>query len=107
MNSAERTHHWQQHIQHWRDTGLSGAAFCKQQSLSYHQFVYWRRKLEGPGDATDIERVPTSGFARVAQIASAPNLESNDLTLKLPGGMAITGLHAGNVDLLGAILRQL
>jgi hypothetical protein len=107
MNSTERTHHWQQHIEHWRDTGLSGAAFCKQQSLSYHQFVYWRRKLEGPGDATDIERVPTSGFARVAQIASAPNLESNDLTLKLPGGMAITGLHAGNVDLLGAILRQL
>jgi hypothetical protein len=43
----------------------------------------------------------------VAQIASAPNLESNDLTLRLPGGMAITGLHAGNVDLLGAILRQL
>jgi hypothetical protein len=107
MNSTERTHHWQQHIEHWRDTGLSGAAFCKQQSLSYHQFVYWRRKLEGPGDATDIERVPTSGFARVAQIASAPNLESNDLTLRLPGGMAITGLHAGNVDLLGAILRQL
>jgi hypothetical protein len=107
MNSAERTYHWQQHIEHWRDTGLSGAAFCKQQSLSYHQFVYWRRKLEGPGDATDIERVPTSGFARVAQIASAPNLESNDLTLRLPGGMAITGLHAGNVDLLGAILRQL
>jgi hypothetical protein len=107
MNSAERTYHWQQHIEHWRDTGLSGAAFCKQQSLSYHQFVYWRRKLEGPGDATDIERVPTSGFARVAQIASAPNLESNDLTLRLPGGMAITGLHGGNVDLLGAILRQL
>jgi hypothetical protein len=30
-----------------------------------------------------------------------------NLTLRLPGGMAITGLHAGNVDLLGAILRQL
>jgi hypothetical protein len=105
MNSAERTYHWQQHIEHWRDTGLSGVAFCKQQSLSYHQFVYWRRKLEGPGDATDIERVPTSGFARVTQVAASP--VSNDLTLKLPGGMAITGLHAGNVDLLSAILRQL
>jgi hypothetical protein len=107
MNSTERTHHWQQHIQHWRDTGLSGAAFCKQQSLSYHQFVYWRRKLDRAASVPGAEQVSTSGFARVAQIASAPNLESNDLTLKLPGGMAITGLHAGNVDLLGAILRQL
>jgi hypothetical protein len=30
-----------------------------------------------------------------------------ELTLMLPGGIAITGLHAGNVDVLGAILRQL
>jgi hypothetical protein len=49
--------------------------------------------------------VPTSGFARVTQVAASPL--SDDLTLRLPGGMAITGLHAGNVDLLGAILRQL
>jgi hypothetical protein len=53
MNSTARTHYWQQHIEHWRDTGLSDAAFCKQQSLSYHQFVYWRRKLEGTDGATD------------------------------------------------------
>jgi hypothetical protein len=59
MNSAERTYHWQQHIEHWRDTGLSGVAFCKQQSLSYHQFVYWRRKLEGPGDAYPPLKRPT------------------------------------------------
>ena len=107
MTSQERANFWHQHVINWQTSGFSGQAYCKQQSLTYHQFVYWRRKLEGPGDATDIERVPTSGFARVAQIASAPNLESNDLTLRLPGGMAITGLHAGNVDLLGAILRQL
>jgi hypothetical protein len=49
--------------------------------------------------------VPTSGFARVTRVAASP--VSNDLTLKLPSGMAITGLHAGNVDLLSAILRQL
>ncbi|EAZ97889.1 IS66 family insertion sequence element accessory protein TnpA [Marinobacter sp. ELB17] len=24
---------------------VSGSAYCKQQSLIYHQFVYWRRKL--------------------------------------------------------------
>ena len=105
MNSTERTRHWQQHIEHWRDTGLSGVAFCKQQSLSYHRFVYWRRKLESTDEATAAGRVPISGFARVTQVPASP--VSDDLTLRLPGGMAITGLHAGNVDLLSAILRQL
>jgi len=29
------------------------------------------------------------------------------LTLTLPNGVAISGLHASNINLLGAILRQL
>jgi len=29
------------------------------------------------------------------------------LTVSLPGGVSITGLHAGNIELLGAVLRQL
>ncbi|MCL1478737.1 hypothetical protein MIH18_18550 [Marinobacter sp. M3C] len=24
---------------------VSGSAYCKRQSLAYHQFIYWRRKL--------------------------------------------------------------
>jgi hypothetical protein len=29
------------------------------------------------------------------------------LTVSLPGGISITGLHTGNIELLGAVLRQL
>jgi hypothetical protein len=29
----------------WETSGVSGNAYCKQQSLTYHQFFYWRRKL--------------------------------------------------------------
>jgi hypothetical protein len=37
-----------------------------------------------------------------------PGPESSEgLTVSLPGGVSITGLHAGNVELLGAVLRQL
>ena len=46
-----------------------------------------------------------SGFTRVAPVS---RLEATDgLTLSLPGGASITGLQAGNIELLGAILRQL
>ena len=55
----------------WTASGLSGAAFCTQQTLSYHRFVYERRKL------------------------------------RHTGGVSVTDLHAGNIELLGAVLRQL
>ena len=94
---------WQQTVAEWRDSGLSGAAFCKQQSLAYHRFVYWRRKLS---IRPDQEPAGGSGhgFARVMSLP-APSLEG--ITVSLPNGVSITGLHAGNVDLLGAIVSQL
>jgi hypothetical protein len=96
MTTSTREAFWQQHLFDWQGSGLSGAAFCLRQNLSYHQFTYWRRKLvEGSASKT-------VGFARVAMMST-----SMELTLTLPGGMAITGLHAGNVALLGSILGQL
>ncbi|WP_420797713.1 IS66 family insertion sequence element accessory protein TnpA [Ectothiorhodospira variabilis] len=39
---------WQENITRWRSSGLSGTAYCKQESLAYGgRFVYWRRKLSG------------------------------------------------------------
>jgi hypothetical protein len=45
MTPTERAHVWQQHITEWQVPGVSGSAYCKQQSLVYHQFFYWRQKL--------------------------------------------------------------
>lgn len=100
MPHQERTRHWQQQFDQWRDSGLSGAAFCKQFDLSYHQFCYWRRKFEQLGSGHD----QPSGFTRVTHLSPQA---LGELTLTLPSGMAITGLHAGNIELLGSILRQL
>jgi hypothetical protein len=103
MTHQERTQHWQQQLDNWRDSGLSGAVFCKQHEMSYHQFTYWRRKrLKADGDPLQSEG--TSGFARVTCLPSQP---MDELTLALPGGLTITGMHAGNIELLGMILRQL
>lgn len=99
--TREREQLWQQHITQWQTSGLSGMAYCKQHSLTYCRFVYWRKKLSSgaPGDSAP------SGFARVAPV-SRPE-PTNGLSVSLPGGVSITGLHAGNIELLGALLRQL
>ena len=103
MAMQQRTDYWQQQLDNWIDYGLSGAAFCKQNELVYHQFAYWRSKLSKSDKAPSQTKSPP-GFARVT---SLPEVAMRELTLTLPGGIAITGLHAGNVDVLGAILRQL
>ncbi|MET4028477.1 hypothetical protein ABIE59_004028 [Marinobacter sp. MBR-99] len=102
MTPTERKQAWQQHITDWQASGLSGMAYCKQQTLTYCRFVYWRQKLTGseePGKADQAR----SGFARVAPMPDA----GAGLTVSLPGGVSITGLHAGNIELLSAVLRQL
>jgi hypothetical protein len=72
--------------------------------LVYHQFVYWRRKLVLTDDSLEQEQAAT-GFARVVSGAGIGGADG--LTVSLPGGVSITGLHAGNIELLGAVLRQL
>jgi hypothetical protein len=109
MTPTEKVHFWQQQINDWEVTDLSGNAFCKQQSLIYHQFVYWRQKLTSGKDYPKQAPAAT-GFTRV--ISSAPRIgvdagDADGLTVSLPGGVSITGLHAGNIELLGAVLGQL
>ena len=106
MTPTERAHIWQQHITDWQTSGVSGNAYCKQQSLVYHQFVYWRRKLAPAADCLEQEQT-AAGFVRVVSTPDASIGEADGLTVSLPGGVSITGLHAGNIELLGAVLRQL
>ena len=100
MTPEERTQFWQQQISTWQVSSLSGQAFCRENNLFYHQFVYWRRKQNKVRSSQSDSHI---GFARVTQTASS----KCELTLTLPNGLSITGMHTGNIELVGAILRQL
>ena len=100
MTRTERHHFWQQTLADWADSGLSGAAFCREHALGYHQFRYWCRKLRPEGESQT-----GPGFTRVAPVVDADTADG--LTVSLPSGVSITGLHAGNVELLSAVLSQL
>lgn len=104
MTNQQREHYWQQIMSECQSSGLSGMAFCKQQTISYHQFTYWRSKLRQTDSGKPIER-SGSGFARVS--VAGPDRSTTELTIRLPSGVSITGLHSNNIDLLGSILRQL
>lgn len=104
MTIQQREHYWQQIMAEYQASGLSGMAYCKQQTISYHQFTYWRSKLR-QADSDEPREYPGSGFARVS--VADPSSSTAELTIRLPSGISITGLHGDNIDLLGSILRQL
>ncbi|MEQ8819219.1 MAG: hypothetical protein RLY93_03175 [Sumerlaeia bacterium] len=50
-SGAKRTH-WQAAVAQQELSGLSAAAFCREQGLSYQSFISWRKRFatEGRGD---------------------------------------------------------
>lgn len=105
MNNNERAIHWQNQIEQWQASGLSGAQFCKQHELDLGQFYYWSNKYSVKrAEATQNKKCPT-GFATVV-MADAPTIDEG-LSFTLPNGCTIEGITQGNVSLVGAILAQL
>ena len=48
---------WKAHLQAWRKSGLSGMEYCRQHTLSYHAFNYWKKKYHRPAPP-EISFVP-------------------------------------------------
>lgn len=101
MSRQERQLFWQQQVAECDATQLSAAAFCRQRSLTYHQFLYWRQQLSQPSSSS------INGINRFTRVTQVEQSISTELSVTLPGGIRIAGLHGGNINLLGAILGQL
>lgn len=65
---TEKKRYWQEHIQAWRQSGLSQAHFCKARSLALSTFQYWRKKI-GQGD---------NDSPRFYPLAVMPSIEALD-----------------------------
>jgi len=77
--------YWQQLVEQQANSGLSGAAFCRQQDIRYANFMSWRKKLQVP--KAHSEASPQSAFIELtapAQVASAASRQQelqNESTL--------------------------
>jgi len=49
---------WPDQIKSWKQSGLSQAAYCRREKISYSTFLYWRRRYEKP-------KIPTSDISFV------------------------------------------
>jgi len=89
---------WQAQLADWSESGKSQAAYCQEMKLNRHQFGYWKRKLLGK---SNTQQKP-SRFVAVKQ----DHAESG-LSLTLPSGLTIRGIHQNNLTVVDQLLRQL
>jgi hypothetical protein len=45
IKSAQKCRYWQEHLERWRQSGLSQAEYCRQNNLKPRRWNYWKKNL--------------------------------------------------------------
>ena len=61
---AEKRRYWKQHIDTWRNSGLTQVGYCRKHDLSRYRFQYWKKRFH-----------PTEPSASFIEIPLSPNLQ--------------------------------
>jgi hypothetical protein len=97
-SSEQRCRQWERRMAHWRASGLSLAAYCRQHRLSYWTCARWRRRLaKAIAPAAPLTLIPVV----------APPRSGAAITIRLPGGIGVEVEHGFDAALLGAVVRAL
>ncbi len=97
-SSEQRRRQWEKRIAHWRASGLSMLAYCRQHGLSYTPLVRWRRRLErGSATAATLTLIPVV----------APAASRCPIVIRLPGGIGIEVASGFDATLLSAVVQAL
>jgi len=70
---------WTEKLTAWRESGLSIAAWCRQNDEGYHRFLYWRRRLQPTTQ-------PAGRFVELSIESSSLAVECNGVTLHIERG---------------------
>ena len=73
---------WTDKITAWQRSGLTVAAWCRNNSLSYHSFISWRKRLQSETHRDGGKFVELT----VEQTASPIILECNGVTVQVSSG---------------------
>lgn len=93
--AAQRAQQWRERIARQASSGMSVAAFCRQEGMSVPTFYEWRRRLRQPDDRAGAGRATPPLFLDLGAVpaAEAASLAPGgmlSIRLELPGGVALT-----------------
>jgi len=101
---------WPEHLEQWRSSGVSQAAYCRQYNLCHKKFSY--RKRQSDLFCDDKPELST-GFSRIqvnASVSTAPasaSASGRGLSLRFNDGTLIEGITTDNLLLVQPLLSLL
>jgi len=95
---------WENHINSWKESNISQAAYCHEHDLVVHRFGYWKRKLIDINNSS----VKSQGFVQLNPRQPAAVTSTSTLSLQLPNQLRIEGITPENLlfakELVGLFL---
>ena len=58
VEPAEKQQLWEEHFSRWESGGLSQTEYCRQNSIGFHTFQYWKKKLRARPPVPGLIEVP-------------------------------------------------
>lgn len=95
MTTTDKAQFWQAHINAWKTSGLSQTQYCKQQDIRFHNFAYWRTRLNQSKE-TSTQLLKISGLSTSSRVVLS-------LPLGIRMDVPVNDLH----DVLPLVLRTL
>lgn len=86
---------WPAKIEAWRRSGLSIAAWCRENSEGYHRFLYWRKHLQAP------EQLESGRFVKLSLAVTPISLECNGVHIHVS-----TGFDPGLLEDVLSLLKR-
>jgi hypothetical protein len=85
MSKRRTRKQWQALVDEQHQSGLSGAAFCREHGVGYISFCKWRKRLaEAPSDAAEASSAP--GFVDVSSLMNNSGATARDWNIVLSLG---------------------
>lgn len=110
---SERASHWRAILERQAASGMTAAAFCREESISAPNFYVWRRKLREDGEPASRSdgsvakerRIPRDRGAEILPVRIDSDGASTAVRIFLPQGICVelSGGRLALVDALSAV----
>ena len=107
LTAEELRAFWRRHLEYWRTSGQSQAAYCRAHGLTEHRFRYWKQCL-APGLGAQ-EPPNLEGFlpVQLAVQPTRPALADSGITVRLSTGLGLELRSDFDAATLQAVVQAL
>lgn len=97
----EKRAYWAEHAKKWKESGESKRSYALRNNLRPDQLGYWVQVFEAKPQTSN--KTESKGFVAVSVTTPA----DQGLTVKLPNGLILEGVHSANLDITRALIGSL